>query len=293
VGFLLSTRQNITVSVFIIMMLLGVVISFIMQWWWGIVGLIVLGLLSIPVITGIKNKAEISIGSMIENFLTLFGIALAPLFFDEGSVAVTAAETFLTRHKFQFDDRFVGPAIYLAVVVGLFIFSYLLKRLLRDNTMMGKKTLDEKLFDNSFQKKRRSFCELMKSDLHKINRDTQYSDDSFVELDAVFTVTKGRKQRKSICELVPALLNNKKESAFLVLGEPGSGKSTALRKLARTLLDEVEKTNKIPLYINLKDWQEEKDIVQSITIKSISDCVKTQKAIPKASKKVIIKGKSE
>lgn len=38
------------------------------------------------------------------------------------------------------------------------------------------------------------------------------------------------------------------------MGEPGSGKSTVLRKLAKDLLKEVKRTNKIPIYINLKEW---------------------------------------
>lgn len=45
-----------------------------------------------------------------------------------------------------------------------------------------------------------------------------------------------------------------KENIFLILGEPGSGKSTTLRKLANDMLNEVDKTNKIPLYINLREW---------------------------------------
>ncbi|MGK7881137.1 MAG: NACHT domain-containing NTPase, partial [Crocosphaera sp.] len=43
--------------------------------------------------------------------------------------------------------------------------------------------------------------------------------------------------------------------AFLVLGDPGSGKSVALRQLARELLEEVPKTGKIPVYLNLREWR--------------------------------------
>lgn len=44
---------------------------------------------------------------------------------------------------------------------------------------------------------------------------------------------------------------------FLVLGDPGAGKSVALRKLCFELLGEAKKTQKIPLYINLKKWDKE------------------------------------
>jgi len=38
------------------------------------------------------------------------------------------------------------------------------------------------------------------------------------------------------------------------LGDPGSGKSIALRKLCKDLLEEVSSTGKVPVYINLKEW---------------------------------------
>lgn len=41
---------------------------------------------------------------------------------------------------------------------------------------------------------------------------------------------------------------------YLLIGEPGSGKSVALRKLCRELLQQVDESGKIPLYINLKEW---------------------------------------
>jgi hypothetical protein len=41
---------------------------------------------------------------------------------------------------------------------------------------------------------------------------------------------------------------------FLVLGDPGSGKSVAMRHLARQMLREVSKTGVLPIYVNLKEW---------------------------------------
>lgn len=60
--------------------------------------------------------------------------------------------------------------------------------------------------------------------------------------------------KREITKLNIAMKKNKKDKAFLVLGDPGSGKSTSLCKLCIDLLDDVEKTNRIPIYINLKEW---------------------------------------
>ncbi len=69
-------------------------------------------------------------------------------------------------------------------------------------------------------------------------------------------VNTGRGRGKSITELLSAIKRSK-ERLFMVLGDPGSGKSVALRKLARDMAAEAEKTDKIPVYINLKEWYEE------------------------------------
>lgn len=45
-----------------------------------------------------------------------------------------------------------------------------------------------------------------------------------------------------------------KTAYFLVLGSPGAGKSVVLRKLCQDLEQEVPRTGKIPVYINLREW---------------------------------------
>lgn len=41
----------------------------------------------------------------------------------------------------------------------------------------------------------------------------------------------------------------------MILGEPGSGKSVAMRKLARDLMNVDNLSSRIPVYINLKEWR--------------------------------------
>ena len=64
---------------------------------------------------------------------------------------------------------------------------------------------------------------------------------------------KGKNQKK-VVDLLAALkkCHQNNQPIYLLIGEPGSGKSVALRKLCRELLEEVDESGKIPLYINLK-----------------------------------------
>jgi hypothetical protein len=71
-----------------------------------------------------------------------------------------------------------------------------------------------------------------------------------------------------------ALKRKSHDNAILILGGSGSGKSTVLRKLAKDLLREVNKTDKIPLYINLRDWDIEFDRSSPPQLSHLLDFIK-------------------
>lgn len=79
----------------------------------------------------------------------------------------------------------------------------------------------------------------------------------FTPLDAEVEVNTGNGKKKRLTDLLTAIKKSN-DRVFLVLGDPGSGKSVALRKLAQDLLKESGQTGKIPVYINLKEWSLEK-----------------------------------
>lgn len=103
------------------------------------------------------------------------------------------------------------------------------------------------------------FCNGLKSELHIINRSTDWNNSFFIPLEAEVEIKDNSSQEREIILLNNAIRKNNKDNIFLLLGDPGSGKSTSLRKLSEDLLNEVIKTNKIPIYINLKEWNNTKN----------------------------------
>ena len=73
-------------------------------------------------------------------------------------------------------------------------------------------------------------------------------------MDAEVEIRTGNRKLKKVTDLLTAIKSDRNSKAFLVLGDPGSGKSVALRKLCRDLLDEADATGKVPMYINLREW---------------------------------------
>ena len=90
-----------------------------------------------------------------------------------------------------------------------------------------------------------------------------WTDHSFTPLDAEIEQldTRGGRPRK-IGDLVSSVRRDKLSKIFLVLGDPGSGKSVAMRHLARLMLDEINETGRLPIYVNLKEWADSNKIIQ-------------------------------
>ncbi len=157
-------------------------------------------------------------------------------------------------------ERFeVVPVIallFLLVVIALVNYW------MRDKTAMGihEKPIKEDIPDLNFNELLLLVVGALYDDLRNIDRETNWSASLFTPLDAEVEVTRGSNREKRVTDLLKAIKRSK-ERLFLVIGDPGSGKSVALRKLAQDLAkeNEVKKTGKIPVYINLKEWAVEKE----------------------------------
>ncbi|MEO5362974.1 MAG: NACHT domain-containing protein [Magnetococcus sp. DMHC-8] len=152
-----------------------------------------------------------------------------------------------------------GLVIVLAVLV-IFAVNYFM----RPNLVMGhKKTpLEEEFPEKTYKQELEQFCHVLREDLNKLDRETNWSYQYFTPLSAEVEIITNDVRRKRIEPLLTAMRrqttrntqDNNTNQVYQVLGDPGSGKSVSLRKLCRELLDEVNASGKVPVYINLRDW---------------------------------------
>lgn len=95
--------------------------------------------------------------------------------------------------------------------------------------------------------------------LDQTDQASRWHESSYVPLAAEVQVLEGRRTRRHIVDLLGALKSNQSSKIFVVLGDPGTGKSIAMRKLVRDLLMESGRSDRIPIYINLKEWRVDRE----------------------------------
>ncbi|OBP14207.1 hypothetical protein A5320_16345 [Rheinheimera sp. SA_1] len=141
------------------------------------------------------------------------------------------------------------------VLMGIFIVNYLM----RDSTVM-KQTEHNGLGSYSEAELRIKLLGLKKrlaTDLDEINENSNWSVEQYEPIRAQVELKKVARKNRKVADLLSAIKQDINNKIFLILGDPGSGKSVALRKLAEDLLDEFEQTGKLPIYINLREWKKQ------------------------------------
>ncbi|QQZ29980.1 NACHT domain-containing protein [Thiothrix subterranea] len=151
------------------------------------------------------------------------------------------------------DSMAIAVFIFLAVVI------YIVNNFRRDQTGMGvhPTPIDRDVPEPSFKDRLKAVCGALTDDLRGIDQKTNWSARLFTPLDAEVEVNTPNGKERRVTDLLKAIKRSKNR-LFLVLGTPGSGKSVALRKLCQDLAEEVDKTGKIPIYINLREWHVER-----------------------------------
>ncbi|WBM34223.1 MULTISPECIES: NACHT domain-containing protein [Pseudomonas] len=140
---------------------------------------------------------------------------------------------------------------YALVVLMVFYFT-------RDRTITGNGSapLKDDFPEENFEKRLKAFCSILRNDLVTLDRQSNWNPEHYAELEAEVEVlsSHGVATRKKVLNLQEAIKVDRKLQSFLLLGVPGAGKSVALRKLALDMMDEVNATKRIPIYINLREW---------------------------------------
>jgi hypothetical protein len=156
-------------------------------------------------------------------------------------------------HQIPWDK---APAVIVCVLIIIARFGNIL---LRDKTGMGKHPdpIGKDIPEPHFLERMKNVCDSLCDDIRIIDNKTNWSARNFVPLDAEVEVQTSNGKKKKITDLLKSIKKSKSR-LFLLLGDPGSGKSVSLRKLCLDLSKEVTITQKMPIYINLKEWHVER-----------------------------------
>lgn len=157
-------------------------------------------------------------------------------------------------------------SLVITAMALLFFFGivWLVTKTLTPHSPMGAPSgvIDDALPENVNRRGLNIFLQGLHNRAQEIDRNAKWNDAHYISLEAQVQVHSNRKIRGKIVDLQTALSRDPETRIFLVLGEPGAGKSVALRKLANDLLDaqvkdkdSLKRRLRIPIYVNLKEWR--------------------------------------
>ncbi|MGM4916072.1 NACHT domain-containing protein [Tardiphaga sp. 813_E8_N1_3] len=154
------------------------------------------------------------------------------------------------------DDRSFDYLSAIIIAAWTFI-AFLALRSLAPSSAMGvpQSSLNDLLPNITNLDRLQNLKRTLRDKLDHLDFATRWNESNYVSLEAEVQILEGRNSRRKVVDLLRALRINPKTRLFIVLGEPGTGKSVALRKLTRDLLIESAEADRIPLYINLKEWK--------------------------------------
>ena len=158
--------------------------------------------------------------------------------------------------NFPLPDYSISPItllFLLGIVTVVFYFT-------RPESVIEKpeKKIADLIEGPTIKQKWESICESLSSSIRDIDRATNWSHEYYTPLDAEVEMKTSKRTNKVVKDLLEAIKESD-DRLFLLVGDPGAGKSVALRKLCLDILKDSVKREYIPIYVNLKEWTDTKD----------------------------------
>lgn len=142
-------------------------------------------------------------------------------------------------------------------IVSMFIFVFLIILLVTINLINRRNSFGRRNLRNQAEIDYgglKNLIKYLKDDVNILNQEANWSSDHFTPLDVEIEVeikSSYTSKTKRIGNLFKEFNKSNKE-LILLLGDPGSGKSVALRYMVEKLYDNAHKNNILPLYVNLR-----------------------------------------
>jgi NACHT domain len=185
--------------------------------------------------------------------------------------------------------RYVWWAVVIVFLVWLLTW---LKNLLWENYIKQRRLTPE---EKRRLARRQIFADVIKERIQNINSEEEWRDTRFAELEAeveaegerrMFSLNPFRRRTRSGLRREKSLtkaIEMSRERLVQLEGEPGSGKSVALRYVARTLSERASKSRDlksvIPLYLNLKELNrgQEEAVDRNLTERFVNESLTKRK----------------
>ena len=122
----------------------------------------------------------------------------------------------------------VAVTFWILFVIGLLLYSKKDATAIETEKEVGGKEFEQENYNQKCQ----MFCKVLRQRLEAINRENNWNEDFFTPIKAEIEMDVNGEPKKKFNDLLKCLKNNRgKRKIFLVLGDPGAGKSVSSRKL--------------------------------------------------------------
>ncbi len=158
--------------------------------------------------------------------------------------------------NFPMPDYSVSPLMLLfLLILATVVFHYT-----KDNAPLEKpeKRIADLIEGPTIQQKWEAICESLSASIRDIDTNTNWDNNYYTPLDAEVEMKTSNRTQKVVKDLLTAIKESN-DRLFLLVGDPGAGKSVAVRKLCLDILKTSVKDEYIPIYVNLKEWTDTKD----------------------------------